>query len=61
MTDRSDAVVVTTKSNGHGYRRIFEPRSDGRYDVIEKTLTKAGMWREVGHDIVDEVVVENGD
>jgi hypothetical protein len=58
MTDRSDAVVVTTKHEGHGYRRIFEPRSDGRYDVVEKTLTKAGTWREVGHEIVDEVIVE---
>lgn len=60
MTDRSDAVVVTTKHNGAGYRRIFEPRADGRYDVVEKTLTKAGTWREVGHEVVDEVVVENG-
>jgi hypothetical protein len=58
MMDRSDAVVVTTKHNGHGYRRVFEPRSDGRYDVVEKTLTKAGDWREVGYEVVDEVAVE---
>lgn len=59
MTDRTDAVVVTTRRNGHALRRTFEPRSDGRYDVIEQTLTMAGEWREIGHEVVDDVAVEN--
>jgi hypothetical protein len=58
MMDRSDGIVVTTKHNGAGYRRIFEPRSDGRYDVVEETLTKAGTWRELGYEVVDNVTVE---
>lgn len=58
MTHRADAVVVTTRHEGHGYRRIFEPRADGRWDVVEKTLDSAGEWREVGHDVVDSVAVE---
>lgn len=60
MTDRSDGIVITTRKNGAAFRRTFEPRSDGRYDVREQTLTIEGDWREVGHEVVDDVEVENG-
>lgn len=58
MTDRSDAVVLTYTANGAGTRYVFEPRSDGRYDMMEKTLTKGGTWREAGSKVVDSVAVE---
>lgn len=57
--DRSDALVVTERRAGDGGRRtVYEPRSDGRVDRIEETLTKRGDWREVGHEIITAVDVE---
>lgn len=59
MTDRSDATVLTIRSNAGGTRYIFEPRSDGDYTMMEKTLTKGGHWRKVGKRIVSEIDIEN--
>lgn len=54
-TNRSDALVITADDTRH----IYEPRSDGRYDYIEKARMATGEWREVGHDIVETLAVEN--
>lgn len=59
MSDRSDATVVTLAyPDGRATRQVIEPRSDGRYDVVEKVRQKDGTFREVGHDIAERVAVE---
>jgi len=56
---RADALTLTYRANGRECREVFEPRSDGRYDRVEKVRTTGGDWRAVGHEIVDTVAVEN--
>jgi len=58
VTDRSDAVVVTYRADGGARRLRFEPRSDGRHDLVEETLTNGGTWRVVGERVVDSVAVD---
>jgi hypothetical protein len=58
MTDRSDAVVITARTQSRATRHTYEPRTDGRYDHIEAVQTTAGEWREVGHEVVETLAVE---
>jgi hypothetical protein len=58
--DRSDATVVTLRySDGRGQRLRIEPRSDGRHDVVEEVETRGDGFREVGHEVADQVAVES--
>ena len=52
----ADLVVETTR-HGAVRREEYTRRSDGRYDRVEKALTKGGDYRPIGHDVVDDVTV----
>ena len=62
MTDRSEAIIVRrTPVDGDPRRDRYEPRSDGRYDHVEEGWAGC-VWRPVGRQIVDSVVVvQEGD
>lgn len=59
MTDREDTRVLTLRyADGRGKRLEIEPREDGRYDVIERILTKGGDWKPAGTEIAASVAIE---
>jgi len=59
MTDRGDATVVTLRyADGRGKRLEIEPRDDGRFEIVERILTKGGDWRPAGTTVADAVEIE---
>lgn len=60
MTDRSDAVIVRYRpTHGPARQLVFEPRSDGRFRLVEREWTGC-VWRPVGSRLVDDVALEPG-
>jgi len=60
MTDRSDGTTVTLRFvDGRGKRLEIEPRSDDRFAVTERVLTKGGEWRPVGTEIATALDIDN--
>lgn len=58
MTDRSDAIVLTWGNIGGQKRLVFEPLSNGRYELTEKVRTE-GSWREIDSYPVERVSLEH--
>ena len=57
MTDRSDAIVISLSPTHEPDRKIvFEPRSDGSYERVEK-LWRDGRWHTTGSELIDHVSV----
>ena len=59
MTDRSEAIVISLSPTRDSDRKVvLEPRSDGRYTLVEKSWDDArGRWRTTGTQDVDHVAV----
>ena len=56
-TDRSDAIVISLSPPHEPDRKIvFEPRSDGSYERVEK-LWRDGRWHTAGSELIDHVSV----
>jgi len=61
MTDRSDAVVVTARTeDGRGIRHEYEPTGDG-WEHSEYVLTKGDGWKRLGGNQVTTLDVETPD
>jgi len=59
--DRSDAYVMTYRTQrGRGVRHRVEPAAEG-YIRVEEVLTLAGEWREVGTERLESFEVETPD
>lgn len=56
--DELPHTVTLEYPDGRAARFEFSERDDGRVDVVEKTLTKGGDYRTVGHEVADHVAVE---
>ena len=55
--DRSDATVVHLQpANGDARKLVVEPRSDGRYELVDKRWT-GDRWRVAGTELVEHVAV----
>lgn len=54
-----EATAVTYRRERRATRRlVFEPLADGGHLKREAVRTERGTWREVGSEVVTEVVVE---
>ena len=57
MTDRSDAIVLSLTPTHDADRKIvFEPRSDGRFERVEK-IWRGDRWHTTGTELIEHVTI----